>query len=191
MPSSRVLTFHNLKELRQLESTKPLIWVDQSLARPTRRTSYVYLTLCSTDAPQKAEMCNHKNFNGTFSCPYCEMPGRTVTASNTPEAFDGSNPFAGRTGSKMTKFPDLLHETDCRQRENRDRFRIGELVSTQKIASGLSEKAMAKMHRVGIKGIPAIHSFAEFQDVWSHTSGFLHIVCEGLAKVCKLTFVIV
>ena len=172
----------NLKELRQLERENPLKWTDPSLSN-TVRISRVFLTLASTDTPLKAEMCNHMNFNGYYSCPYCQMAGVVVRTANFLEAFDGSNPFAGSSGRNVVKFSKLVHQSNCRLCENEERLRIGREVTLEKLESGLSATAMQQIHRCRITGIPVIHSMSKFQDVWGHTSGILHIVCEGFAKV--------
>jgi hypothetical protein len=183
LPSSRVLLEENLNELRAMENNKPLSWVDKSLD-DRRRFSRVFLTICETDAPQKAEICNHMAHGGRYACPYCEMEGTPVNATTYPDHFspNNTNPLKG-TASNSVKFPDLLHEVDVRMREHKDRMKIGEEVVMQKITSNARKAELMKMHNVGIKGVPAINGFKHFDDVWSHTSDILHVACEGLVKV--------
>jgi hypothetical protein len=181
-PSSKVMMKFAVDELRSLGTSEPLLWQDRLAGCP--RSTAVYLTMCCTDAPQKAETCNHKGHGGTYSCLYCEMEGRSLNAEVCPDLV--SSPFFDGNFTKQVKFPDLLHEVQVRRRENEDRVALGkEAVALKKAYKGGSIVALKKINVLGVKGLPAIRGLPKFENTWSHTSDLLHVAFEGIVK--KLT----
>lgn len=85
------------EQVRGLQD-EPLSWTDD---RNVAHQSFVYITLCHSDAPMKEELQTMVGHNSKFACNYCEYEGETIDVARYPEVFEPSNKFR-RTKSLTT-----------------------------------------------------------------------------------------
>ena len=175
-PPRHVFFKYLVEELRSLECN-PIQWKYEN---GQRVTSFSFVTLCCTDAVEKAKVMNHKGHSGYYSCPYCKYKGEAVSsdpASSYPTKPKGKG--GGGKGSKI-KFPKLNHEEPIMDwRQGKERVQIGE-----RIVRSLAENSpQGNFQGVdGVLGLGVLNMFSKFDETDSHTAGLLHVVCEGIFK---------
>lgn len=176
-PPAHLLVDHLWSEMKNL-AENPITWTDQDGAL---RSSRVFLTSVSTDAPAKAEFLSVVYL--TFqSCPYCKTHGVRVRKSEYPECFQRRNKFLNPTDRAKerchaVKFPLLVHEENAPLWTDEERCVRGrDLLQRQESENNYN------LRDDGLKGLPALYNLPNFRDTWSNTSDFLHVACEGLAK---------
>jgi len=165
-----------VEELRSLECS-PINWKYDT---GENVTSLAFVTLCCTDAVEKAKVMNHKGHSGYYSCPYCKYKGEVVSvdpASSFPTKNKGKG--GGGKGGKI-KFPKLNHEHPVMEwRQGKERVEIGERI----VRSLAEESFQGNFTGVdGVLGLGVLNMFAKFNETDSHTAGILHVVCEGIFK---------
>lgn len=189
-----------VEELRELEQNH-IVWTDDT---GVERRSLTYVTLCCTDAVEKAKVMNHKGHGGYYSCPYCKYEGENVQREATSlfprrrgvrgEIISGPSTTVSRqtheTGRAAgggrrranvgrVKYPKLLHEgPSVEWRDPKERVAIGEEIVRRAMSTGVMDKEGVQ----GVMGLGVINGFARFSETDSHTPGILHIVCEGILK---------
>lgn len=174
-PPRHVFFSFLVEELRNLE-VEPIIW---EYDNGEKVESLTFVTMCATDAVEKAKVMNHKGHSGYFSCPYCKYKGRSVVRKAT-------SLFPVRPGMKATsnntgkvKFPKLLHEGERPPwRSGKERFQIGLSIVQEVQRTGEIPKESVD----GVLGLGVLNGFKHFDETDSHTAGMLHLVCEGIFK---------
>jgi len=162
-------------ELRSLES-EHIHW---QYDNGEKVSSLTYVTLCCTDAVEKAKVMNHKGHSGYFSCPYCKYKGAIVSTSPTSNYPSKPRGKGAMTGGKV-KFPKLNHVfPTCEWRDGKERLAIGERI----VRSLAGENPCVSADEAqGVLGLGVLNMFSKFNETDSHTAGLLHVVCEGIFK---------
>lgn len=108
-PPRHVFFKYLVDELRELEEN-PIFW-KYDTGMPVRSLSYV--TLCCSDAPEKAKLMNHKGHGGYYSCPYCKYKGELVVK-------DPSSVFPPRPSGKKAKKPRERRKSGGNENPNKE-----------------------------------------------------------------------
>ena len=182
-PPRHVFFAYLVEELRQLE-VDPITW---EYDNGDKVQSFTFVTMCATDAVEKAKVMNHRGHGGYYSCPYCKYKGVVVHRSPT-SLFPVKRGTTSVNGTGKVKYPKLVHEgVKSVWRDGKERVQIGE-----SIVSAIEETG--EYHKKGVEGVLGLGvliGFTRFNETDSHTAGILHLVCEGIFKdiinLCILT----
>lgn len=91
-PLRTVFFKYLVEELREME-INPILWKYDT---GVDMQSLVYVTVCCSDAVEKAKLMMHKGHSGYFSCTYCKYKGKHVTV-------DSASLYPPRPGTKHIK----------------------------------------------------------------------------------------
>jgi len=165
-------------ELRELE-VKPFSWDNQITGE--KEESRVYLTMCISDAPEKADLLNQKGPSGYFCCPFCKIRGTSITMAEFDHVFT-NNPYKRTFGGTVIaggpRFPDFIHQYRYPWRDDQDRLRKGiEVIEGRRTRNGDPTYSDE-----GIMGLPAIHTLERFEETGSHVCDTLHNICLGVCQ---------
>lgn len=177
-PERSVFLSVMLDELRGLEAT-PFNWYNKFTDRVV--SSRVFLTMCISDAPEKATLLNQKGPGGYFCCPFCKIEGTSITAEDFEHVFT-NNPYKRTFGGTVIaggpRFPELIHKKRFPWRDDDERLEKGQqVIEERKRRNGDPDYADE-----GIMGIPAIHTLERFEETGSHVCDTLHNICLGVCS---------
>jgi hypothetical protein len=165
VPPAHVMFELVVKELKEL-GLNPIKWECGSKKFETK----VFVTLCQSDAKQKAELMNIYGTSGRYSCPYCYSRGW---------AYNKTTEGKGSTSSKII-FHHLVESRRCAKRRTEAEFR-----SQARVGARFWQehgKPIPSTQNKGVKSFPVYFGHDHFDLIFSNTPDTLHVVCEGFLK---------